>query len=170
MIGGIAEFLAAPVVSGIVGIIGGYLNKRQELKAIAQKNAHELSMEQEKRQTAITVSKLSVEEAKVVGSLKVEEVNALSFRESQKSLSKAADVLKAIVRPIILAATGYMVYVNLKASEKIVNKMGGLPADQVMSLYSTSVISMLSLFTMACGWYFGERTSKLTDKFLGSIR
>lgn len=170
MITEIAEFLAAPVVSGVVGVIGGYLNKRQELKAIEQQNAHALAMEKSKRETAITVSKLSVEEAKVVGSLRVEEINAQSFRESQKTISKVGDSIRAIVRPLILAATGYMVYINLEAAEKIVSKAGGISQESAGQLYSTSVVAMLSLFTMACGWYFGERTSKITDKFMATLK
>lgn len=170
MIGTIAEFLAAPVVSGVVGMIGGYLNKRQELKAIEVQNAHALAMESEKRQTATTLSQLKVQEVDTAGKWRVEDQNAQSFSKSQESNSKASDIIKSIIRPIILACTGYVVYINMAAAHKIVQRVGGLPIEQVMALYTTQVISMISIFTMACGWYFGERTSKFTDKFLKVIK
>jgi len=169
MIGEIAEFLAAPVVSGVVGMIGGYLNKRQELKAIKEQNAHALAMEESRRQTATTLSKLKVEEVDVAGKWRNEEINAKSFGYSQKTKSKVSDVIRSFVRPIILACTGYLVYLNMKASQSVIEAAGGLPVEQVVILYTTQVVSMLSIFTMACGWYFGERTSKFTDKFLKVI-
>ena len=170
MIAAITELLAAPVISGFVGMVGGYLNKREELKAIREKNLHEREMAKENRQTAVTISKLKVEEIEVAGKWRTEEQNAKSFGYSQRSKHAISDKIRAVIRPIILAFSGYVLYMNLKATETLVDEAGGLPQDQVIALYQTQVISIISIFTMGCGWYFGERMSKFTDKYLGILK
>lgn len=170
MIETIVGLLSAPVVSGVVGMVGGYLNKRQEIKAMKERNAHELEMTKQNRETAVTVSRLKVEELEVAGKWRTEEQNAKSFGYSQRSKSVFSDAVRSVVRPIILLFAGHVVATNMKATQTIIEQAGGLPAEKLTTLYETQVISMISIFTMGCGWYFGERMSKFTDKYLGTLK
>ena len=93
----------------------------------------------------------------------------LAFRASQSNKSEYADVVKSVIRPLILLATGYLCWENLSAIQAMTEAQEALTGEQLIQLYTTVVTSVFSLFSMGVGWYFGQRTTKITDKFL-SIR
>ncbi len=164
------DWLVSPAVSGAIGAIGGYFNKRLDLKFLDKRQTHELAMEESKRQTTIEVAKLDRDKTELVYEGEQRKREAMAFDRSQKTVHPWADIFKAVIRPIILIMVGYLCFQNMRAIDAMVGQANALNGDQLVELYTTVVLTLFSLFSMGVGWYFGERTSKITDAFMGILK
>lgn len=150
----------------ILGVIGGFFQKREERKLVEIKNKHQLAMLKAKTDATVEVAKMGIEEAKVAGSLLVDKIEAKAFEASQKTTSKIAEIMKAFIRPIILSVLMYQTYLILISLEELTGGLSGLESSEVIGLYKIVVLSITALTSTAVAWYFASRSSKQFDKML----
>jgi hypothetical protein len=123
-------------------------------------------MLQAKSDAATKVAQLTMDQAKIAGTLAVERVEAEAFQESQKASSPISEVIKSMVRPIVLGLLMYQTYLIIQTLETLTGGLQGLESSEVLSLYRIIVLSVTGLTATAVGWYFAQRTSKQFDKLL----
>lgn len=162
----IMDIIGSAGFGTVVGGFFGWLGKREERENMKMKFNHEVSMLKAKTAAAAAAAKLSIEQAKVAGSLALEKVEAEAFVESQKVTSKWAEGIKSMVRPVILALLMWQTYTITQSLESINGGLEGLPAEDVLGLYRIIVLSITGLTATAVGWYFAARSSKQFDKLL----
>lgn len=126
-------------VGAITGGFFGWLNRREDRKTREKDQAFELSRMD--KQAAIEVQSLEAE----------------AFTESQKTLSKFADAVKSLVRPVITGFLLWMVYGIFIQLETLTGGLGTLPADEIASLYRVIVLNIISLTATAVSWWFASR-------------
>ena len=153
----LTEAATGGLFSGVVGMIGGYLNKRQELKTVMLQNEHSLKMVEARSQAEITT-----------GGLQVQQLEVAAFSKSQTVISNVSEIIKSCIRPIILLLLGYMCYQNQAAIAMLVENNAAFTPQELVELHKLVIISVFSLFSMGVGWYFSQRTTKITDKLLNT--
>lgn len=162
----ILEVLGSSAIGSLLGGVFGWLSKREERASMALKMEHDLSMIQAKTTANIQIAKMGIEEAKVAGTLMVDKLEATAFVESQKSTSKVADIIKSVIRPIILGLLMYQSYLIINSLESITSGLTSLPEQDIIDLYKIVILSVTGLTATAVGWYFAARSSKQFDKLL----
>lgn len=162
----ILDILSSAGVGTIIGGIFGFLGKREERKLIGEKNAHSLNMLKAKTDAMIETAKMGIETAKVAGELMVEKIDAQAFGKSQETKAPISEILKSMVRPIILGLLMYQTYKILSALEDLTGGLATIPASELIALYKVVVLSVTGLTATAVGWYFATRSSKQFDKIL----
>ena len=165
----ILEILGSASFGSLLGGVFGLFSKSQERKLLESKNSHELNMVKARTDAAIETAKLNMQEAELAGSLAVEKLDAQAFVESQKSNNKVSEIIKSLIRPIILGLLMFQTYLILDSLQGITGGLTNLPAESVMDLYRTIVYSIVGLTSTAVGWYFSTRSSKQFDYILNHI-
>lgn len=160
------DILGSAGFGSIVGGVFGYLSKREERENMKIKLDHELSMVQARTDGLVKTAKINMEEAKVAGTLLVEKIEAKAFETSQKPTSKISEVLKSLIRPIILGILMYQTYMILGSLEALTGGLEVFKPDEVLELYRIVILSVTGLTATAVGWYFAARSSKQFDKLL----
>lgn len=160
------DVLSSAGFGAITGGLFGWLGKREERENMKMKFNHDLNMLQAKTDATIEVAKMGIEEAKNAGALLVEKVEAKAFEQSQKATSKFADIIKSLIRPIILGLLMYQTYMILKSLETLTGGIKAFKPEEVLGLYRIVVLSITGLTATAVGWYFAARSSKQFDKLL----
>jgi len=143
MIETLTTILASSGVGSIIGGVFGLLGRKEERKAKEADNEFKL------------------ESMRLGGDIALETVDAESFLESQKTLSKIGGAIKSAVRPIITGFLMYYVYVILTGLEAITGGLESLPDQMVIDLYRDIVLNIICLTSTAVNWWFASRgTSK----------
>lgn len=150
----------------LLGGVFGWLGKREERENMKMKFEHDVAMIQARTNASIEVAKMSVEEAKAAGSLLVDKIEAKAFEVSQKPTSKFSDIVKSMIRPVILSLLMYQTYMIIQSLETLTGGLEAFEADEVLGLYRIVVLSVTGLTATAVGWYFAARSSKQFDKLL----
>jgi len=141
MIDGLVSILTGSVGGSLIGGIFGLLNRKEERKA------------RESDQ------KFKLEAMELQGDISLQTVDADSFRESQKTVSKIGGAVKSAVRPLITGVLLWQVYVILTGLEQITGGLASLPADVTVELYRDIVLNIISLTATAVNWWFAARGS-----------
>ena len=139
MIEGIVSILSGSIGGSLIGMVGGFLNRKEERKKQKEDNDHTFRMVKENAN------------ADQQGS------EARAFEESQKSLSPKADFIKSLVRPVITFLLLYQCYLILTSLEAITGGLESLPVDMTLDLYKTIVLNIISLTATAVNWWFASR-------------
>lgn len=160
------DILGSAGFGSLLGGIFGYLGKREERVNLKMKFDHDLAMIQAKTDATVEIAKMGIEEAKIAGELLVEKVEAKAFEASQKTNSKWAANLKAIIRPLILTVLMYQTYMILCSLEALTGGLSAFKPEDVLGLYRIVVLSVTGLTATAVGWYFAARSSKQFDRLL----
>jgi len=162
----ILDILGSAAISSAIGGIFGFLSKKEERASMKMQLDHQVMMVKAKTDATIEVAKMGIEQAKVAGALAVEKVEASAFESSQQPRGKFSEMLKSIIRPIILGVLMYQSYVILSSLEALTGGLQTLPEEDIVALYRIVVLSITSLTATAVGWYFAARSSKQFDKLL----
>lgn len=160
------EVLGSAGFGSIVGGVFGYLTKREERANMQLRLDHELSLIDARTSATIELSRMKVEEAKIAGTLLVEQIEARAFENSQKPSSKISETIKSCIRPAILAVLLFQTYFIVDSLEKFTGGIEALAPDEILNLYRIVILSITGLTATAVGWYFAARTSKQFDKLL----
>ena len=150
----------------LLGGVFGWLGKREERENLKLKMEHERAMIEARTKSQVQIAQAQIEQAKVAGELAVDQVEATAFAKSQQSISAFAEVLKSLVRPVVLGLLLWQTYIIHQNIDKIVDGLTSLTESEVLGIYKMMVLSILSLTSTAVGWYFAQRTSKQFDKLL----
>lgn len=140
------SFLAIMSSSGVGALAGGlfgWLNKREDRKTRKSDQAFELDRIRAQSSADTTTSE------------------ARAFEESQKTLSRVADAIKAMVRPIITGALLWMVYRIMMQLETLTGGIQTFPAEMAIDLYREIVLNIICLASTAVSWWFASRPSSV---------
>ncbi len=162
----IMDILGSAGFGTLLGGVFGWLTKREERENMQMKFNHEVNMLKARTAATAAAAKLTIEQARVAGTLAVEKVEAEAFVASQKATSAWAEGIKSMVRPVILALLMWQTYMITESLESINGGLEGLPDEDVLGLYRIIVLSITGLTATAVGWYFAARSSKQFDKLL----
>ncbi len=162
----ILDILGSAGFGTLLGGVFGWLGKKEENAIFEKKMQHEVDMIKARTSASVEIAKMGIEEAKNAGMLAVEKVEASAFEKSQQSTSKWADLIKSLIRPIILALLMYQTYMIIQSLEAITGGLKMFDKDEVLGLYRIIVLSVTGLTATAVGWYFAARSSKQFDKLL----
>jgi len=135
----LATVLASSGAGSIIGGIFGLLGRKEERKA--READH----------------KFKLESMRLGGDIALETVDAESFKESQKTVSKIGGAIKSAVRPLITGVLLWQVYIILTSLEAITGGLEALPADITIELYRDIVLNIISLTATAVNWWFASR-------------
>jgi len=139
MIDGIVSILSGSIGGSLIGMVGGFLNRKEERKKQKESNDHVFRM---------VGANANADQQ---GS------EARAFEESQKSLSPKADFIKSLVRPVITFLLLYQCYLILTSLEAITGGLESLPVEMTLDLYKTIVLNIISLTATAVNWWFASR-------------
>lgn len=143
MLEALMTIMSSSGVGAIVGGVFGWLNRREDRKARQADQEHEI------RRIGVQSN------AKVVG------LEAQAFTESQKTISRIADAVKSIVRPVITGALLYMVWGILQELERLTGGITNLPATEAAALYRDITLNIISLTATAVSWWFASRPTSI---------
>lgn len=166
----ILDILGSAGFGTAIGALFGWLNKREERENMRLQYDHQVNLIKANTDAAVSLAAIKIDEIKAQTTKLMEEWDARAFERSQQSSGKFAEGMKAVVRPAILGLLMWQTYLVMSALDGMVGGVAGLPAEDVISLYRTAVLSILSLTSTAVGWYYGSRTSKQFDKMMTEMR
>ena len=135
----LSTVLASSGVGSIIGGVFGLLGRKEERRAKEVDNRFKL------------------ESMRLGGDIALETVDAESFKESQKTVSKIGGAIKSAVRPIITGFLMYYVYVILTGLEAITGGLEALPDQMVIEIYKDIVLNIICLTATAVNWWFASR-------------
>lgn len=139
MLDGIVSILSGSIGGSIIGMVGGFLNRKEETKNRKLDNEFQLAM--------LTAG----------ANANQQDSEARAFEESQKTTSKFGDAIKSLVRPVITFLLLYQCYIILTSLEAITGGLSTLPGEMTLDLYKTIVLNIISLTATAVNWWFASR-------------
>jgi hypothetical protein len=143
MIDAIMAVLGSSTVGGIVGGVMGIFQRREDRKYQEQQNEFEI-----RRIKHESIAGVATSEAR-------------AFEHSQKPDPSIGGIIKSAVRPILTGILYYEVYVLIIAIESLTGGLSSIDSAELLDLYRTIVLSVLSLCSMATSWWFASRPSGL---------
>ena len=143
MIEAIMAVLGSSTVGGIVGGVLGIFQRREDRKYQEQQNEFEI-----RRIKHESIAGVATSEAR-------------AFEHSQKPDPSIGGIIKSAVRPILTGILYYEVYVLIIAIESLTGGLSSIDSAELLDLYRTIVLSVLSLCSMATSWWFASRPSGL---------
>jgi len=143
MIEAIMAVLGSSTVGGIVGGVMGIFQRREDRKYQEQQNEFEI-----RRIKHESIAGVATSEAR-------------AFEHSQKPDPSIGGIIKSAVRPILTGILYYEVYVLIVAIESLTGGLSSIDSAELLDLYRTIVLSVLSLCSMATSWWFASRPSGL---------
>lgn len=175
MIEALFGFLGGPVASGITGLLGGWLTKREESKVIMAKLEHEkavmqfqLDSQKLEMQHALDVADKNLVLAQTEGDIDrdIKDMDAMiaAINAQSKPSIPWIDAILKFVRP---GLTIWVLYLFSRTSADISRLSGGLQnldANTLEDLLIRITIGMINLTFLAVGWWFGSRGGNLQGK------
>ncbi|WAK44635.1 hypothetical protein vBAmePPT11V19_00009 [Alteromonas phage vB_AmeP_PT11-V19] len=170
-------------LSGVIGLIGGWLAKKENRLLAKQQNDHEqvmakLDMEAEDKQLQASIAladkeqAMAQQEGKIALDLldaetkgKIEQIDAQGFYTATANAQKntghpTIDMIRALTRPVLTWLTYVFVVVLFFV---LWNKVGDLVSkdtDLLIELLVYLVRSVIYLFVMIVSWWFMSRGDK----------
>jgi hypothetical protein len=166
----------------ITGLIGGFMQKREQRKLLELSNAHDLAManvdlqrDQAEREHALLVVEKNIEVARVEGEIAEDIRDADAFVESIRSADKPSgshfmDAIKAAMRPLLTLLLMYITYDIYQQLNEIIGGLEKLDPKMVQELYVYVIHSIIFLTILAISWWFASRGEKAVAAIKGMIR
>ena len=158
----LVSILSSSGLGSIIGLAGGLITKRLELKSLATEMKFKLEQRKldlqesaQERGHEIDMANKNIERAQVEGQIQVESLEVGAFTESQKN-GKVDGALR-FVRPVI---TGYLLIMSSVLFYSVWSNVGGLTAIPKAELVEMllMMISTAMFLTVTCtAWWFGSR-------------
>lgn len=160
-------FLGSGSVGTILGVVGGYITKREERKFIKEQGERDLALQAENNRHEKEMASINQEHAVLQSERVMSEKEWDAFIEGQSNSTPLSENIKAIVRPLVLVVLLFQTYLLLQMFDIEGVKLNELyTAEQIATLHQTVIYTILSLTCMAVSWYFTQRTSKSFDEAL----
>ena len=131
MLDALVSVLASSGAGSIIGGVFGLLGRKEE------------------RRSREADHKFKLESIRLGGDIALETVDANSFLESQKTVSKFGDAIKSAVRPIITGVLLWTVYNITSNLETVTGGIESLPPELALELYKEIVLNVICLTATA---------------------
>jgi hypothetical protein len=141
--------LAVMSSSGVGSLIGGFfgwLSRREDRKTRQADQEHERAMVALRTEAGVQLSE------------------ADAFLESQRTISRFADVLKSLVRPAITAVLLAMLAHIMLQLEIITGGVAAFPPEEAARLYREIIPNIIGLTATAVSWWFASRPSSMRQR------
>lgn len=151
--------LASPVLGSTLGMIGQWLNRREERAAKAEDHAHEQKMTELRNTQEILVAEKKLQGVIEGAKIEVVKEEVKGWAQSQVATSPKSEMLKSWAR---LALVGYTALVCAILTYLIARQIGGLESmDKAVlsTLFADSVNQFFFMFGLGFAWFFGARGS-----------
>jgi hypothetical protein len=181
------------IFSGISGLIGGYLTKRENRLTMIEQNKHELAMadvdaraSEFELKASIALAKQKLEIAETEGAIERDLIETRSMAETERLAGEAfkvgmaeafkpsgypwVDQLRSATRPIMTWLLYLIVVVIFIVLHLRVGNLVAENSDLMMKLYVYLVQSIIYLFIMSVSWWFmsrGESSVTAISKMMG---
>lgn len=176
-----------PIISGVTGLVGGWLTKRENRKLAEIDNAHEVRMAEVDQAAAkfeleatVTLADMQIDLAQTEGEIEQDLIEAQSEADVERLEATAfasglveghkptgypfVDKFRAMTRPLIT----WSLYIFVAIIFYVLHlKVGAIVAEDtelLVKLYVYLVQSVIYLFIMAVSWWFmsrGEKSAKV---------
>jgi len=167
-------------LGSIVGVVGGWITKRENRKSDQQRFVHDLALanidlqqDQMAHTHALALAdkgmessqlegQIAIDIAESEGAIAIQKVEAEAFASSvaiQLKMTgiKLVDGIRYLMRPVItvylLTATTYFMF----ATHKTIDGLTSIPVDDLYSLYANMINQLLFLTITAVSWWFMSR-------------
>ena len=170
MLEAIGSIFGSGALGGLFGMVGSYLQKKEERKLISEQNEHNLKMAkidlQESKLDRLHTLQLAdkqIEETQVEGEIAQDVSDSNAFGESLKAHAKSTgilfvDAVKALMRPLITVYLIIVTTILYFSLSKVINGIEGLDVVVVTGLYKAIINDILFLTVTSVTWWFGSRT------------
>lgn len=178
------------IFSGLSGLLGGYLTKRENRLTLIQQNSHDLAMAKVDQQNNEFELKASIQLAKTKldiaekegeiekdlieteGKATVDKLDAQAFVDGIREANKptghpGVDKFRALTRPLITWSLYLFVLIIFIVLHMKVGKLVLQDTDLLIQLYVYLVQSVIYLFIMAVSWWFMSRGEKSLNAIKG---
>ena len=156
---GLLAILASPVLGSGLGMIGQWLNRREERAAKAADYAHEEKMTELRNAQEILVAEKKLQGVIEGAKIEVTKEEVKGWAQSQAPGSTRSEMLKSWAR---IALVGYTALICAVLTYMIARQIGGLGAMDkaaLTALFSDSVCQFFFMFGLGFAWFFGARGS-----------
>lgn len=165
----------------ITGLIGGFMQKREQRKILELENAHaekmmehDISMQRLENEQAVLLVEKKIDLAQAEGEIEVDVREADAFVESVRQANKPTgnpwlDGIKTAMRPLI---TIVLLYFSWDIYNQLDNIIGGLEAldpEKLEDLYIYVIHAIIFLTITATTWWFASRGEKAVAAIKGMI-
>lgn len=180
------------VFSGISGLVGGWLTKRENRKMMELTNAHELNMANVDQkaaefelQASIHLAEKKIDLTETEGAVErdlidaqadadVSAADARAFAEGLRNANKPTgtpwiDNFRALTRPLITWSLYIFVVIIFWVLHSKVGDLVAADTELLVKLYVYLVQSTIYLFIMAVSWWFMSRGEKSAKVIRGLI-
>ncbi len=192
IIGAVGSGGFSAIFSGISGLVGGYLTKKENRLTMIENNKHELAMAQVDAQNAefelrasIQIAKNKLQIAQAEGEIEadlietqsaadIERLAGEAFKEGMKDANKptgypGVDKFRALTRPLITWSLYFFVIVMFGFLQWKVGALVAADTDLLIKLYVYLVQSVIYLFIMAVSWWFMSRGERSVAAIKGML-
>lgn len=165
----------------ITGLIGGFMQKREQRKILELENQHErdmaaidVQMQQMENEQALLMVEKKIDLAQAEGEIAVDLKDADAFVESVKHASKPTgnpilDGVKTVMRPLITIVLLYFAWDIYNQLDTIIGGLEALDKTKLEDLYIYVIHSIIFLAITATTWWFASRGEKAVAAIKGMI-
>lgn len=165
--------LSSSGFGALLGAINGYIQRYEERKNIALRFEHEQKMADLQISRDRILHEQGMESTELETNLMISKWNAKAeaeaFASSQDTKGERGELVKALVRPVVLIYLLTMTTIIALGLNAAVSGLEAYEEGEMIQLYKACVYMVLSLTSMGVSWYFAQRPSKHFDKMLTSI-
>ena len=168
-ISAITGVLSSTGLSSIIGLVGGIVTKRIDLKDKELDFKYKLNMRnlelkesEQERNHELLVADKNIERAQVEGSMKIEALEVGAFTESQKG--NKVDGMLRFVRPIV---TAYLLIGSSALFYALWSNIGGVSGidiDERFDLLMIMIDAAIFLTVLCVSWWFGSRGGNIVKQ------
>lgn len=153
----ILELLSSSAVGTALGGLFSWLNRVEERKALAEKQAHERGMLGLQAEAAMAQAKAALDQTRVAGELKAFQASIDTNRERYGI--RWVDALTGAMRPLLTLLLFLMtVWLAVRLSRQV-DGIEGMPTTDAVELWRHLVYELVFLASTAMAWWFGARGS-----------
>lgn len=153
----ILELLSSSAVGTALGGLFSWLNRVEERKTLAEKQAHERDMLGLQAEAAMAQSKAALDQTRVAGELRAFQSSVETGRE--RSGIRWVDAVISLMRPgLTLLLFGLTVWLAIRLSRQV-DGIEGIPTTDAVELWRHLVYELVFLASTAMAWWFGARGS-----------
>lgn len=144
----LAAILGSSAVGSVIGIVGGWINRREDAKEAEKQRQYDLA------------------KMRLSADIEVKASDAKAYYESQKTEGKVASAIKSAVRPVITGILMYQTYRIMISLEELTGGLVNLPEGEAFELYKLIALNIVGLTSTAINWWFASRPSGLQKQLL----
>jgi hypothetical protein len=165
MIAALVGIFTSSGFGALIGLLGGWLTRKEETKNLKAKYDYEVKMADLRRQEMEVEAKMQIKVVETEGAIQQDIVDGEAFLESLKEQKrgygiKVVDAVKGLMRPFItlyVLAIATFIIINIG---RIVGGLNAFDFDQLINIYKSVIAEILFICTTAITWWFGSRPSR----------